>query len=335
MTPAKRATLAGWFRTRVLLIVAVLAVQPAFADAPRPSAPAGALTHYQQYLMNTATVGPASVHLRDQAVLALPQGAAFLPPAPAKALMQRLGNTTDDNFLGIILPWQESDWFIILEFIPSGYVADDDAKNWNADDLLRSIRDNTAKANAERKKQGVPELDILGWVEKPHYDNASHRLIWSILAKQKGAQASNNIINYKMLALGRQGYISFVMVTDVAVIQARKPIAAAMLSHVNFTGGKRYGDFNASTDRVAEYGLAALIGGVVVHKLGFFALIAAFFVKGAKFLVVLAAGALAAVRRFFRRGKPAETAPSLLTASPAIDLRNSAEPSPPPPESQP
>ncbi|HTW36302.1 MAG TPA: DUF2167 domain-containing protein [Rhizomicrobium sp.] len=330
--PAKRfrSALADRLRVGAFLIAAVLVSSPTLADIPPPSSQnaAGAPTKYQQYLMKSATVGPASVRLRDQAVLALPQGAAFLPQAPAKALMQRLGNETDDNFLGIVLPWEESDWFIILEFIPSGYVADDDAKNWNADDLLKSIRDNTEKENAERKKQGVPELDILGWVEKPHYDNANHRLIWSILAKQKGAQAASNIINYKMLALGRQGYISLVMVTDAAVIQARKPIAAAMLSHVSFTGGRRYTDFNASTDRVAEYGLAALIGGVVIHKLGFFALIAAFFVKGAKFLVVLAAGALAAVRRFFRRGKPAEAPTRSL-------LTDTAPPPPPPAEPQP
>ena len=341
MSPAQRVrSTSGWVRAGLFLIVAALASGSAFADVLPPSSqnPAEALTPYQQDLMKVATLGPTKVSLRDQAVLNLPSGAVFLPEAPAKSFMQRLGNKTDDNFLGMIMPWEQGDWFITLEFIPSGYVADDDAKNWKADDLLQSIRDNTEKANAERRKQGVPELDILGWVEKPHYDNIHHRLIWSILAKEKGAQAPDtNIINYKMLALGRQGYISLVMVTDAAVIQARKPIAAAMLSDVNFTGGKRYTDFNASTDRVAEYGLAALIGGVVIHKLGFFALIAAFFVKGAKFLFVLVAGGLAAVRRFFfRGGKPAaETAAPSLLAN--VNAPPSSTPAPPstPPESQP
>ncbi|HUO92178.1 MAG TPA: DUF2167 domain-containing protein [Rhizomicrobium sp.] len=296
------------------------------AHADVAPSPLGTYTQYQQDLMKAGTLGPASIPLKDQAVLSLPEGTVFLPQGPAKTVMQRMGNATDANFLGLVLPWQESDWFITLEFVPSGYVADDDAKSWKADDLLASIRENTNKENVERKKQGVPGLDILGWVEKPHYDNANHRLIWSILAKPIGAQAgSANIINYKMLALGRQGYVSLVMVTDASVIQARKPIAVAMLSHVKFDGGKGYGDFNASTDRVAEYGLAALIGGVVVKKLGLLAIIAAFFVKGAKFLVVLAAGGLAALRRFFRRGKPAESA-----ASSGPDMRLAPPPSEPP-----
>lgn len=320
------ATLLMRLCAMIFFIATMIAFQPASADVLPTS---DTLTPHQQDLMKTATVGPASIRLRDQAMLSLPAGAAFIPQGPARALMQRYGNKTDDNFLGIIEPWEQADWFITLEFAPAGYVADDDAKNWNADDILKDIRDNTEQNNADRVKRGIPALDVIGWVERPHYDNIHHRLIWSILVKEKGAPAaSDNAVNYRMLALGRQGYIALNMVTAASVIEARKPIAAMMLSDVNFTGGKRYTDFNASTDHVAEYGLAALIGGVVIHKLGFFALIAAFVVKGAKFLVLLAAGALAAVRRFFRGGKPAETpARSLLTDAPAVP--------PPPPESQP
>jgi uncharacterized membrane-anchored protein len=301
----------------VLLMWVNFAGAPAVADVlpaqPPLSTHSDALTPFQQYLMKDATLGPAQIRLRDQAVLSLPAMSAFLPEAPAKAMMKRLGNDTDANFLGIILPWNQSNWFITLDYIPAGHVADDDAKNWNADDLLKSVRESTEAANAERKKQGVPELDILGWVEKPHYDQAAHRLIWSISAKQKGAEATGaNIINYKMLALGREGYISLVMVTDMDSIAARKPIANQMLSQIGFNSGKRYGDFNSSTDHVAEYGLAALIGGVVVHKLGFFALIAAFLVKGAKLIAVLALGAVAAVRRFFTGKK----APDIRAATP-------------------
>jgi uncharacterized membrane-anchored protein len=306
-----------------LLLAAGLTCGSACADIlpaqPPLSARPDALSPYQEFLMKEATLGPAKIRLRDQAALSLPAMSAFMPETPARAMMKRLGNDTDQNFLGVILPWNESNWFVMLEFIPSGHVADGDAKNWNADDLLKSVRENTEKANAERKKLGVPELEIIGWAEKPHYDQAAHRLIWSISAKNKGAQETGaNIVNYRMLALGREGYISLVMVTDLDSIAARKPIANQMLSQINFDGGKRYGDFNSSTDRVAEYGLAALIGGVVVHKLGFFALIAAFLVKGAKFIAVLALAGVAAVRRFFTRKKTAEfPAPPSPASAPA------------------
>jgi uncharacterized membrane-anchored protein len=39
---------------------------------------------------------------------------------------------------------------------------------------------------------------------------------------------------------------------------------------VDFNQGNRYVDFNPSTDKVAEYGLAALIAGGVAAKVGFF-----------------------------------------------------------------
>src|SRR5271167_708822 len=155
MSPAKRfRSAAGWLRAGVFLIVAALASGSAFADVlpPPPQNPADALSPYQQDLMKVATIGPSTGRLRDQGVLNLPSGAVFLPEGPAQWCMQRLGNTTDDNFLGMIMPWEQGDWFITLEFIPSGYVADDDAKNWKSDDILRSVRDNTEKANAERRK---------------------------------------------------------------------------------------------------------------------------------------------------------------------------------------
>ena len=72
---------------------------------------------------------------------------------------------------------------------------------------------------------------------------------------------------------------------------------------MNFNSGKRYGDFNSSTDKVAAYGLAALVAGVAAKKLGLLALIVAGVVKFAKVLLVAIAAAFAAFRKWFRRGK--------------------------------
>jgi len=240
--------------------------------------------------------------LRDQAKLNLPIQYAFLPEAAARNFMQRLGNRTDENFLGIILPQNESNWFSILEFYPSGYIKDEEGKDIDADAMLRDIRENTEEGNKVRKARGIHEMEVLGWIEKPHYDRLTHRLIWSISARDKG-DTKNSIINYKTLLLGRQGYIAMVLVTDLKMIEAQKPIASLLLSKLSFVGGKRYTDFNPSTDRVAEYGIAALIGGVVAHKLGFFALAAAFLAKSAKFLILVAAGAFAAAGKWLRRKK--------------------------------
>lgn len=302
-----RAALRRFLRALAFLMV-VLPFAAASADTPPPQ------SHdetYEAFLAKNATLGPATIPLRDQAVLTLPAGFAFLPEEAGKAFMKRMGNDTDDGFIGILLPGKIDDgesWFSVVDYAAAGYIRDDDAKNWNADDLLKSVRDNTDAENSERRLAHAPELEILGWVEKPHYDAATRHLIWSISARNKGdTNTADNIINYRTLALGRQGYIQLNMVTALSKIDAEKPTAAILLSNVKFTSGKRYTDFNISTDHVAEYGLAALIGGVVVHKLGLFALMAAMFVKFAKIIGLAVVGAMVWLRRFLGFGpkKPA------------------------------
>ena len=79
-----------------------------------------------------------------------------------------------------------------------------------------------------------------------------------------------------------------------------------MLSALNFSEGKRYADFNESTDHVAEYGLAALVLGVGAKKLGLLAMAGVFLAKFAKlgFLALLGIGAVA--RKFFGGKKKAD-----------------------------
>ena len=60
---------------------------------------------------------------------------------------------------------------------------------------------------------------------------------------------------------------------------------------VTFNDGKRYTDFDASTDKVAAYGLAALVAGVAAKKLGLLAIAGAFVLKFAK-VIALGAAAL-------------------------------------------
>jgi uncharacterized membrane-anchored protein len=282
------------------------------APQPVPAAAASSLSEddrYAAFLKRDAKLGPAKITLRDETVLDLPDGYAFLPEKPAADFMKRIGNDIDDQFRGIILPMKVSNWFTFLEYNGSGHIKDDDAKNWDTTKMLDDIRQNTDKANEERRVEGVSELEILGWVEKPHYDATNHRLVWSISARDKGKKGdSGNIINYRALLLGRHGYAAMVMVTDLSTIAAQKPMANLLLSKLSFTTGKRYTDFNASTDKVAEYGLVALIGGVVAHKLGFLALMAAFAAKFIKAIVLAVIAGAAAVKRFFFRSKPAPAA---------------------------
>ena len=242
------------------------------------------------------TSGPADVKLIDQATIHLPKGYVFVPQSEAVRLLKAMGNRPSQDTLGMIFPTSGDNWFLVARYVPSGYIKDNDAKDWNADDLLKNIREGTEQANAERRKRGIPEMEVVGWVESPAYDASSHRLVWSLSSRDKGAPASaEKGVNYNTYLLGRQGYVSMNLVTDLNSVEEQKPIARRLLEAVEFEKGKAYADFNSSTDRVAEYGLAALVGGVAAKKLGFFALIAAFAAKFAKLVIFgfVAAGAFA------------------------------------------
>jgi uncharacterized membrane-anchored protein len=246
--------------------------------------------------------GPADVKLADQAMLHLPAGFVFVPQNDAVRLLKSMGNKPSPDTLGMIFPTDGDNWFLVARYVASGYIKDDDAKDWNADDLLKNIREGTEMANAERKKRGIAEMEVVGWVEKPAYDASGHRLVWSLSSRDKGAPASaEKGVNYNTYLLGREGYVSMNLVTALDAVDGQKPIARKLLAALEFNQGKGYGDFNSSTDRVAEYGLAALVGGVAAKKLGLFALLAAFFAKSAKAVILgfLGLGALAA--KMFKR----------------------------------
>jgi uncharacterized membrane-anchored protein len=249
--------------------------------------------------------GPAQIALADQARLDLAEGFVFVPRAPTQRILKAMGNTANSDVLGMIFPSGENDsnWFMVAMYEPAGYIKDDDAKDWNADDLLNSLKEGTVTANAERRARGIPEMEVLGWVEKPAYDSSLHRLVWSVSSRDKVAPAGAlQGVNYNTYALGRNGFISLNLVTDLNSVETRKPIAKRMLAALEFNDGKRYGDFNSSTDKVAEYGLAALVAGVAAKKLGLIALVAAFVAKFAKILILGALALLGAVAKFWKRG---------------------------------
>lgn len=301
--------------SRVRIVLAALLVLLMPAGAWGQDAQSAAEAEWNAALAAARKVhvmGPSEVTLRDQATFKLPEGFVFIPAAEAKRLLVAMGNRVGSNLLGVVFPASEAQWFVVMQFYKTGYIKDDDAKEWNTDELLQNLKEGTAKSNAERRKRGMPEVEVVGWVEAPAYDATKHRLVWSLSSKAKGEPAgAERGINYNTYALGREGYISMNLVSGTNTIEAEKPIAHKLLAALDYNNGKRYTDFNATTDHVAEYGLAALIGGVAAKKLGLFALIGAFFVKFAKVIGIAVIALGAAATKFFRRRKTAESGPTM------------------------
>lgn len=283
-----------------LLTVVGLAQAQAPAAAPDPRKQAF------EDARQASTNGPADVPMAGKAVLKLPDGHAFVPQPQAGKLLNSMGNPGQDpRLVGLIFPQGGAGWFMTVRYEDSGHIKDDDAKDWNADDLLKSYREGTEAANEERVKMGVPAMEIVGWAEKPAYDATTHRLVWAMSSRDKGvnpAQATEEQgVNYNTYVLGREGYFMLNLVTDLKDLPAHKPAAHTMLGALNFNEGQRYADFNSSTDRVAEYGLAALVVGAAAKKLGFLAAAGLFFAKFAKVIVLGLAGVGALAMKLFKR----------------------------------
>jgi uncharacterized membrane-anchored protein len=253
--------------------------------------------------------GPDKVKLGSQATLSLPAGINFIPKEPALALMAHMGNHMDEeNFYGLVIPADENrKWFVAATFDDSGFIKDDDQTKIDADKILEEMQKGLKEDNEERKARGIGEIAIVGWIEKPHYDAKAHQLIWSIEAKELGGKdplPADNAVNYNTFALGRGGFISLNLVTSTTDVGNDKKVVATLLQNLAFDEGKKYENFDPKTDKVAEYGLMALIGGVAAKKLGLFALLAAVVAKSAKALVVVAIAAGVAMKKFFKRRDP-------------------------------
>jgi uncharacterized membrane-anchored protein len=302
------------FRTALIsaVIAALLAVAapsvPVWAqEAPAASSEQARMAEIKAAIgaaISAGTKGPADITLIDQATLKLPPGYLFIPKSEGARLMRAIGNTVNDSvFVGLIRGTNPDDhWMVVAQYIKEGYIKDDEARTWDADKLLQNLKDGTEAANKDRAERGFPEIEVLGWVEKPAYDSTTRRLVWSMLLKDKDEpDSAEKDINYNTYALGRDGYFSLNLLTSANSVTKDKVAAHELLGALSYNPGKKYEDFNAATDHIAEYGIAALVGGVVAKKLGLFALIGVFFVKFAKLIAVAAIAVGGGVWNFFRR----------------------------------
>jgi uncharacterized membrane-anchored protein len=290
------------------------AAKPAPSDtaAAAPSAPAPESPADEERGESAWQAGPAHIDLGHDVSVDLPGAYALLPKEPAAKALEANGSLYNENLLGIIAGADHStEWFAVLRYDEEGYVKDDEKVD--AAELLSSLKEGTETANEERKKRGFPALTIDGWEEPPGYDKAQHHLVWALLVSDPEGKS----VNYNTRILGRRGFVSLNLVTDPTKLAMHKPHAATLLGGTKFSKGARYEDFNSSTDKVAEYGLAGLVmagaglGAAKLVKLGllakFWKVIVAALIAGKKLVVVAAVAVGAFLKRLFgaKKDEPA------------------------------
>lgn len=250
--------------------------------------------------------GPAKVDLgADVARMDLESGFAFAGPEDTRRLLQEMGNTVDNSEVGMVAPTAEGeDWLLIFEYQKSGYVKDDDKDDIDKDAILESYQKGTEEANKNRKARGIPALHVTGWFEEPHYDERTHNLVWALRAKEDGGA---EVVNYNVRLLGREGFMSVTLVDDPAKLAASKPRVDRLLSTFEYKTGKSYAEWVAG-DKVAEYGLVALVAGgagAAAAKAGLFASLAKVIAKGGKAIVLALVGLGVGIKKLFTRSQAA------------------------------
>jgi uncharacterized membrane-anchored protein len=259
--------------------------------------------------------GPQKVDAGHDVEIALPADYLFLDAPQAKRFMEKLGNLWNDDLLGVITK-HDASWLVTVRYTEDGYVKDDEAEKMDAEEILGAIKEGTDEANKERVKRGFKGMNVLGWSEPPRYERAPHHLVWGIKGRTDGED--EDTVNFNTRVLGRKGFVALNLIDGAKTIEASKPSVAALLAATSFKSGARYADFDSKTDKIAEYGLAALVAGgagAAALKLVKVGLLAKF---GGKLLAILFAAKKAIVLGLIALGAMFKKLFGLRKAEPAV-----------------
>jgi uncharacterized membrane-anchored protein len=274
------------------LLLSVCCTLVAFAeDKPAATAPEAAdapKTREEAYARAGVKLvsGPATVPLGKAAELKLPEGYSFVGPDSLDKFFELTRNTRSGNEVGVLL--SPSDWTMFFDYDEIGYVKDDDKDKLNADKLMSSMTENQDAANESRKSRGWDEMKLKGWATPPHYDEKTNNLKWAFNLTSSQDGFKEVWVNGSIRLLGRGGVMNVTLVSDAPVFKQAEAEADQLLAgNFSYVSGQKYAEFKAG-DKVAQYGLAALVlgGGVAAAaKLGWLASLGAFFGKAWKAVV--------------------------------------------------
>ncbi|KPJ88753.1 MAG: hypothetical protein AMJ53_16425 [Gammaproteobacteria bacterium SG8_11] len=240
------------------------------------------------------------------ATLKIPDSFYYLNPTDAdKVLVDVWGNPPGEPTLGMLFPegmtpFDGDSWGVTIQYEEDGYVKDEDADEINYDDLLAQMQQEARESSEQRIAAGYDSIEIVGWAAKPFYNKQQHKLHWA--KELKFGDGELNTLNYNIRVLGRKG----VLVLNFIAGMDQKPLIDqnldTVLAMAEFDQGFRYEDFNPELDKVAAYGIGALVAGKVMAKTGMIAA-ALLFLK--KFWIFILIGLGAVFSKFFKRNKTA------------------------------
>lgn len=241
--------------------------------------------------------GPSKGVIGAKATIEIPAGYVFLGDRDTSRFIELVGNPPPRQSHYLIAP-KGLDWFAVFSFDETGYVKDDE--KIDPDALMKTLKEGDGPQNEERKRLGMRSMYTDGWAVTPHYDAETKRLEWGVRLRSEEGRMN---VNYTSRILGRSGVMSAVLVSDAQGLEQDTKEFKAALQKFTYSPGETYAEFKQG-DKVAEYGLAALILGgaaAVATKKGLWGVIAGFFAAFWKVIAGVAIAAVAALRSYFKK----------------------------------
>ncbi len=256
----------------------------AVAEAEEPAEETPQLTGEQQQYLTWAQQTWDAMDLRTGKIelpggiasLDVPEDFYYLNPQDSKIVLEKIwGNPEDELNLGMLFPagatpFDGDSWGVTIEYSEEGYIRDDDADEIDYDELLQEMQQAALEESKYRVEQGYESIRLVGWAEPPYYDAEQKKMYW---AKELAfGEAETNTLNYNIRVLGRKGVLVLNFIAGMPELEEIRQSRGAVLAMTSFNPGYRYEEFDPEFDKVAAYGLGALVAGKVLAKTGFLAM---------------------------------------------------------------
>ena len=221
--------------------------------------------------------GPYKAEISEFATIQLGEGYVYLGSDHTNKALELMGNlpSTAERYM---VGKDRLQWFAVFNYVDSGYIRDDE--KIDADALLKDMMASNKKSNKKRREKGLRTLELVGWSVPPHYNTDTKRLEWGTRLRNEDGHFT---VNYTSRLLGRSGYIAATLVTNAKMLTKDVAEYKNLLTKFSYIPGEDYTEFRKG-DKVAEYGLAALVAGgaaaAVVKSKGLWKIIGAAIIDG-------------------------------------------------------
>jgi uncharacterized membrane-anchored protein len=236
------------------------------------------------------------------ATLDVPDTYYYLDPADTSTVLEDVwGNPPGSATLGMLMPekytpFDSASWAVTIEYVEDGYVSDADAAEINYDKLLKQMQKDTRQSSKARAEAGYGTVDLVGWAEPPFYSTEDKHMYW---AKELLFNGEDRTLNYDIRALGRKGVLSMTFIAGADQLGEINAARDEILQMAAFNQGFRYEDYNPDTDKLAAYGLGALVAGAVAKKTGLLVAALVFLKKFGVFILVGIAALFGKIKGMF------------------------------------